>query len=277
MAARCWPSRRSPLYVPLNTLIAVKLGGMLERLNVAMQQAEGSYRGELTTFLRRSFHVAASRGEAVQKDMHSGSTGTSTAPGRKLNRINAGYMSFELIYNFIAARIVAYGPGLVPYMNERIGLQGLHHRRRTGQFADQPVLLVHPCDAGDRHAEGQCAARDRTAEAIENVQQPREFYRRTGRSDSATASQNAGVRPDRPQPRTDAPGRGRRRRSCSAANLRFRRGEWTFLKGESGCGKTSLIKAINGLWPYGRGDDRFPGGRRRLSMPRRTSSCRRSR
>ena len=27
----------------------MKLGGMLERLTIAMQQAEGSYRGELTT------------------------------------------------------------------------------------------------------------------------------------------------------------------------------------------------------------------------------------
>ncbi|MGT2468975.1 hypothetical protein ACVOMV_36615 [Mesorhizobium atlanticum] len=42
-------------YVPLNTWIAVKLGRLLERLNVRMQQAEGSYRSELTTFLRRSF------------------------------------------------------------------------------------------------------------------------------------------------------------------------------------------------------------------------------
>ena len=49
-------------YVPVNTWIAIKLGGLLERLSIGMQKAEGSYRGELTTFLRRSFHVAASRG-----------------------------------------------------------------------------------------------------------------------------------------------------------------------------------------------------------------------
>lgn len=43
-------------------------------------------------------------------------------------------------------------------------------------------------------------------------------------------------------------------------NLRFRRGEWTFVKGNSGSGKTSLVKAINGLWPHGRGDIVFPEG-----------------
>ena len=41
-----------------------------------------------------------------------------------LNKINAGYMSFELIYNFVAARIVAYGPSLVPYMQNAISLKG---------------------------------------------------------------------------------------------------------------------------------------------------------
>ncbi|TIT75995.1 MAG: ABC transporter ATP-binding protein/permease, partial [Mesorhizobium sp.] len=58
------------LYVPFNTWIAVKLGGMLEWLNIRMQKAEGSYRGELITLLRRSFHVAASQGEDVQKTIH---------------------------------------------------------------------------------------------------------------------------------------------------------------------------------------------------------------
>ena len=32
-------------------------------------------------------------------------------------------MSFELIYNFVAARIVAYGPSLVPYMQNKISLK----------------------------------------------------------------------------------------------------------------------------------------------------------
>jgi ABC-type uncharacterized transport system fused permease/ATPase subunit len=43
-------------------------------------------------------------------------------------------------------------------------------------------------------------------------------------------------------------------------NVRFRRGEWTCVRGESGSGKTSLVKAINGLWPHGRGDIVFPEG-----------------
>jgi ABC-type uncharacterized transport system fused permease/ATPase subunit len=91
------------------------------------------------------------------------------------------------------------------------------------------------------------------------VQQPQEFYRQTGRSDFRYDGQNPvfGLTIQKlelaHQGEDATP-------FLSAANLRFRRGEWTFLKGESGCGKTSLIKAINGLWPYGRGTIVFPQG-----------------
>ena len=74
------------------------------------------------------------------------------------------------------------------------------------------------------------------ANAIENVQQPQDFYRQTGRSDFAYGSQNPvfGLTIQKlelaHQGEDATP-------FLSAANLRFRRGEWTFLKGESGGGK----------------------------------------
>ncbi|PZN51932.1 MAG: ABC transporter ATP-binding protein, partial [Proteobacteria bacterium] len=42
--------------------------------------------------------------------------------------------------------------------------------------------------------------------------------------------------------------------------LQFRRGEWAYLRGESGCGKSSFLKALNRLWPYGQGNVVFPDG-----------------
>lgn len=41
-------------------------------------------------------------------------------------------------------------------------------------------------------------------------------------------------------------------------NLQFKPGEWTLLVGDSGSGKSSLLKAINGLWPHGRGRIMLP-------------------
>lgn len=247
------------VYVPLNTLLAVKLGRMLERLSVRMQQAEGSYRGELTTFLRRSFHIAASRGEHVQKQMHARLYRNIDDTWGRLNKINAGYMSFELVYNFMAARIVAYGPSLLPYMQNKISLKYyVTGAELVNSLISQCSWFIHVMPEIATLRANAKRVTD-LAEAIEQVQVPRDFYSRTGRSEFAYHRQNPifGLtvehlqlmhQGDDAQPFVSAP------------HLHFRRGEWTFLKGASGSGKTSLVKAINGLWPYGRGSIVFPEG-----------------
>lgn len=246
-------------YVPVSTWVAMKLGGILERLSVKMQQAEGSYRGELTTLLRRSFHVAASRGEDVQKAMHGRLYQDIDTTWGRLNRINAGYSSFELVYNFIGARIVAYGPGLIPFIHNKVDLKGYI----TG--AELVNSLISQCSwiIKEMPAIATLRANSRRvielAEAIENVQQPADFYRQTGHSEFSYTHQNPvfGLtiqHLELMQKGADAAP------FVTTERLRFRRGEWTFLKGESGSGKTSLIKAINGLWPYGRGTIVFPEG-----------------
>lgn len=247
------------LYVPINTLIALKLGGVLQRLTVAIQQVEGTYRAELTTFLRRSFHVAASRGENVQKKINDRLYVDIDHTWAKLNVVNAGYMSFENIYSFIAAKIVAYAPGLPSYASDQISLKGYI----TG--AELIHSLIFQCSWLIKEmpsiATLKANARRITdlANAVENVQQPQDFYRLTGRSDFRYNTQHPvfGLTVKRlelmHEGEDSAP-------FVTANNLRFRRGEWTLIKGESGSGKTTLIKAINGLWPYGQGDIVFPEG-----------------
>lgn len=248
-------------YVPVNTWIAMKLGGLLQRLTITMQQAEGSYRGELTVLLRRSFQVAASRGEDVQRKMHSELYQDIDKTWGKLNIVHSSYMSFELIYNFLAARIVAYGPGLIPYMNGSIGLKSYI----TG--AELVSSLIAQCswfiNVMPAIATLRANARRITglAEAIEVVQRPREFYRQTGRSDFRFSSQNAAFGLTIRQLELFHEGDAKKA-FLRATDLRFRRGEWVCLMGESGSGKTSFIKAINGLWPHGAGDIVMPEGAR---------------
>lgn len=246
-------------YVPLNTYLAMKLGSILERLTVRIQQAEGSYRGELTTFLRRSFHVAASQSESVQKGMHDRLYLDIDRTWASLNRVNAGYMSFELVYNFVAARFVAYGPGLIPYMYDKISLRSyITGAELVSSLISQCSWFIHVMP---EIASLRANARRVTdlAEAIESVQKPKEFYGLTGHSDFRHGSQHAvfGLTIQNLElmhQGSDA------MPFLTAPNLRFRRGEWSYMKGESGSGKTSLVKAINGLWPYGRGNIVFPEG-----------------
>lgn len=247
------------IYVPLNTYIAMKLGGLLERLSIRMQTAEGSYRGELTTFLRRSFHIAASRGEAAQKAMHERLYVDIDQTWARMNIVNASYDSFERIYNFIGARVVAYGPGLLPFINNRVDLKGyITGAELVNSLISQCSWFIHVMPAIATLRANSRRVMD-LADAIENVQRPREFYQQTGSSDFRYERQNPvfGLTIQNleltQQGHETAP-------FLTVERLRFKRGEWTFIKGESGCGKTSLIKAINGLWAYGRGTVTFPEG-----------------
>lgn len=246
-------------YVPVNTYIAIKLGGLLERLSIRMQKAEGSYRGELTTFLRRSFHVAASRGEGVQKAMHERLYVDIDRTWGKLNWINASYDSFERIYNFVGARVVAYGPGLLPFIHSRIDLKGyITGAELVNSLISQCSWFIHVMPAIATLRANSRRVMD-LADAIENVQKPAEFYRQTGLSEFRYTVQNPVFGLTIQNLQLNHQGH-QAEPFMTSERLRFRRGEWTFLKGESGCGKTSLIKALNGLWPYGGGTIVFPEG-----------------
>ena len=246
-------------YVPLNTYIALKMGGLLERLTNAIQRTEGSYRAELTTLLRRSFHVSAARGEGVQKMMHARLYSDIDQTWGRLNWINTAYGSFERFYGFLSSRIVAYLPGLLPYVNDKISLKSYV----TG--AELVNSLISQCswfiDVMPAIATLKANAKRVTdlANAIEHVQDPDDFYQGTGCRELRYGTQDPvfGLAIRNLELMHQG---GEAKPFLTIRNVRFRPGEWTYVRGESGSGKTSLIKAINGLWPHGRGQIVFPEG-----------------
>jgi len=247
------------IYVPVNTWVAVKLGGLLEKLTVSLQQAEGGYRGELTTFLRRSFNVAASKGEGVQKAMHTRLYSDVDDTWSRMNIVHASYLSFLHVYTFIGDRIVAYGPGLLPFINSRIDLKSYV----TG--AELVASLIHQCSWFIQVMPAIATLRANArrvmevAEAIENVQIPRDYYLRSGRSEFRHGTQESDLGLTVRDLELNHSGFDRKP-FLTSDEVNFARGEWTFVKGESGCGKTSLIRAINGLWPHGGGTVLLPRG-----------------
>jgi putative ATP-binding cassette transporter len=52
-------------------------------------------------------------------------------------------------------------------------------------------------------------------------------------------------------------------------NLSLLRGETVLLGGASGSGKSTLVRAIAGIWPFGRGEIHVPQGARVLFLPQR--------
>ena len=119
-------------------------------------------------------------------------------------------MSFELIYNFVAARIVAYGPGLMPYISDKISLKGyITGAELVNSLISQCSWFIHVMPA---IATLKANARRVTdlAKAIENVQRPRGLLQPDRPFRFPLRQPERGIRPDHPESRTDASGRRRR-------------------------------------------------------------------
>ena len=70
-------------------------------------------------------------------------------------------MSFEQIYDFIAARIIAYGPGLVPYMHDQLDLKGyITGAELVNSLIGQCSWFIHVMPS-IATLQSQCQARDR--------------------------------------------------------------------------------------------------------------------
>ncbi|MGH6858999.1 MAG: ABC transporter ATP-binding protein/permease [Phyllobacterium sp.] len=245
------------LYVPASTWVAMRIGRVLEKLTLEIQKTEGSYRSELTTFLRRSFQVAASKGETVQKAVNRDLYSNLDRSWARFTRYDACYMSFTSIYNFFSARVVAYLPGLMPYMSNTVSLKTyITGAELVGSMINECSWFIHVMPA-IANLRANAKRVTELAEAINQVQQPTKFYEKSGVSAFRHSTQHEffGLtirnlelmhREEQTLP------------FLSVANFRLRKGDWAYLKGESGSGKTCLLKAINGLWPHGRGDIVLP-------------------
>ncbi len=244
-------------YVPVSTWIAMRIGRVLEQLTLAMQQSEGSYRSELTTLLRRSFQLAAANGETVQKSLNGKLYKSIDNNWARFNVFDACYMSFTSIYNFFSARIVAYIPGLLPYMGNTISFKNyITGSELVGSMINECSWFIHVMPA---IANLKANARRVTelAQAVERVSQPSKYYRATGISEFNFSTQHEAFgiavrglelmhRDSEAKP------------FLALENMRLRKGQWAYIKGDSGSGKTCLLKAMNGLWGYGRGEIFYP-------------------
>lgn len=254
------------IYVPIGTFIAIKIGRQLEKLNLGMQKAEGSYRGEWTTLLRRSFQISASEGEAVQRSVNKRLYKDVDGTWNRLNRFDAAYLAFSQAYGFMSNRIIAYIPGLVPYMSGAVSFRNYV----TG--AELVAAMINDCSwfiqvmpaiANLRANAGRVTG---LAQAIEAVQEPAEFYARSGvnRFTFSTQHQRFGL-----SVRNLALMQGPDNEAAFLRSgvINIRAGDWVYMRGESGSGKTSFIKALNGLWPYGTGNIIFPQKAKAIYTP----------
>lgn len=241
------------VYVPAVTMMAWLIGRVLERLTLERQKRDGAWRGELGAMLHRVAQLAASRGERAQRAINTRLYAGVDRAWARQNVWGAGMMLFNDVHGFLARRLIAYLPALPAFTSGAIGFRTfVASSELTAELISDVSWFINvmPAIATLRANAGRLTD---LARAIERVRERDAFYAETGisRFRQVRAAGVAGLR---------LHGVALRHRGHLAPpflgvpTLRLRPGQWACLRGQNGCGKSSLLKAVAGLWPYGEGE-----------------------
>ena len=241
------------IYVPVGFLISWRLGRVLERQTVAQQACGGSWRGEFNMMLARAGQLAASHGERVQARVNHRLYGAVDRVWSRLIRTQFNFMVFTNSYNFLANRLVAYLPALPAFLSNAISFR---RYSATSELVAQLIndsswfIQVMPALA---NLKANARRLNELATAIDQTHDRAAFYGSTGVSDFRHMTQDPRLGLTIRQ--LELRHRGRSSEPFLRAHgLTFRPGAWVYVRGQNGCGKSSLLKAVAGLWPYGAGE-----------------------
>jgi ABC-type uncharacterized transport system fused permease/ATPase subunit len=248
-------------YVPVVTFAAWLIGRVLELRTLDRLKRDGAWRGELGAMLGRVSQLAASRGEQVQRGINDRLYSDIDRAWARQNTWNAGMMMFTHVHAFLSKRLLAYLPSLPAFTAGGLSFRDyVASSELTAELIGDVSWFINVMPA---IATLRAHAKRLTdlAAAIEQVRDRERFYAATGvsrfrreRSDRTAGLELTGIALRH---------RGHLARPFLVVPLlRLARGEWAYLSGCNGCGKSSLLKAIAGLWPYGEGEITLGGDQR---------------
>ncbi|WP_068117443.1 ATP-binding cassette domain-containing protein [Tropicimonas marinistellae] len=240
------------IYVPCITYVAWLLGKILERLNLQRQRRDGAWRGEMGVMMNRVSQMAASRGERAQSRINSRLYGAVDRTWGRQNKLDAAMMLFTNMYGFLSSRLLAYLPALPSFMAGHLSFRDFAaNSELTAELIGDVSWFINVMPA-IATLKANASRLTEVARAIERVQSRQAFYAETGVSRFERPRTDTG-------PLLDAGGLVLRHRGhdapafLSVPRLQLRAGDRVYLRGQNGCGKSSLLKAVAGLWPYGEG------------------------
>ena len=244
------------LYAILGTIITDWLGRPLVRLNFDRQRYEADFRFSLVRFRENTEGVALYRGEA---DEFRGFL-------QRFEDVVRNWWGIMLRQKRMTYFTSGYGLGawIVPsivaaprYFRGELGLGGLMQTAQAfQQVQDALSFFVQSYKeiAAWSAVVERLAGFERTLEGVHHAASG--FRRVEGRPTQLTV---VGVDLNRPDGQP----------LMADVNFSLRRGDTVLLSGSSGSGKSTLIRAIAGIWPFGRGEIRAAHDARMLFLPQR--------
>ena len=246
------------LYALAGTWLTDWLGRPLVRLNFDKQRYEADFRFSLIRFRENTEGVALYHGEADEfrtfRERFEGVVGNWWGIMRRQKR-----MSYFTSGYGLGAWIVPSIVAAPRYFRGEIGLGGLMQTTQAFQQVQDALSFFI-------QSYKEIAAWSAVVERLAGFDRALEHVRRQ--------STESGVRvaAGRPTELTvegvdlDLPGG---QPLMANINLSLRQGDTVLLGGASGSGKSTLVRAIAGIWPFGRGDIHVPKDARVLFLPQR--------
>ena len=246
------------LYAIAGTWLTDWLGRPLVRLNFDRQRYEADFRFSLVRFRENTEGVALYRGESDEfrgfrerfEDVVGNWWGIMRRQKRMAYFTNAYGLGAWIVPSIVAAP---------RYFRGEIGLGGLMQTTQAFQQVQDALSFFI-------QSYKEIAAWSAVVERLAGFERALEHVRRQ--------STESGVRvaAGRPTHLTvegvdlDLPGG---QPLMANINLSLQQGDTVLLGGASGSGKSTLVRAIAGIWPFGRGEIHVPQGARVLFLPQR--------
>lgn len=243
----------APLYVLIACGLTHWLGRPLLRLNMQQQSREADFRFALARLRESSDAVALMDGEVAERRLLDARFGAIMSNWRALMNRDLILGCFTRPYHTTVLRIPLF-LALPAYLAGHVALGGL--MKLASAFQNVVTTLSWFIFSYRSLAELAAAARrlDAFLQVLDRAV-AREGVRVEASSSDRICARNLALA----TPEGHA--------LDLLANFRLERGENAWLAGASGVGKTTLIKAMAGLWPHGGGQVALPAGRRIAFLP----------